>query len=504
MIRHPRPAQGSTLIVAMLIVAAMAALIAAYYDVAILPKYRSTFQAADWQEALHGAEAGSDFVLAQLNTAATTALSTGATPDAYSWTGWTLDPGYSLNGSRTYNSQIVLGGGENVTITSLTVDVYTRDASQTPPSYDPWFRLRSTARADLPGHYVSLDERDAALRRMALSATSGGAPDPHVSRTVEVILKPRYQFTNALVTLSSMTLGNSANWTVDSFDSSDPNKSDVGTVAGGIYPSEAAKVQANGDIATMNPEPTGVLYGPLISGNGATVLGTVSTDGGDDPSTDTHENVSGNSGMAQSRIMDTFDQDFPAVSAPNWSSFLTAPPGNTGFGTGTKSSPALYVVNGSLGAFSVTAPPSGTGYVQILVNGNVGIGHGNNAFVDIPPNVVATVYVTGNIDFGNGMVNSDSKSSQVASHFTVFGVGAVGSTYAASGNAVETLSFYGPNYDVSLKGTVTTDGAMVTHTFSISGGGNGGFHYDEALGRGGVIAGWQVASYFDDAREDPQ
>jgi len=30
----------------------------------------------------------------------------------------------------------------------------------------------------------------------------------------------------------------------------------------------------------------------------------------------------------------------------------------------------------------------------------------------------------------------------------------------------------------------------------------GGFHYDEALGRGGIIAGWQVASYFEDTRGD--
>ncbi len=64
------------------------------------------------------------------------------------------------------------------------------------------------------------------------------------------------------------------------------------------------------------------------------------------------------------------------------------------------------------------------------------------------------------------------------------------------------LSFYGPNYAVSLNGTVTTTGSMVAKSFSVNGGGNGGFHYDEALGKGGDIAGWTIATYFEDARAD--
>ncbi len=321
---------------------------------------------------------------------------------------------------------------------------------------------------------------------------------------VEVIIKPRYLFDNAIVTMQSLSLGNSANWGVDSFDSSDTNKSDPGTTAGGVYPASASKVQSNGDIATLDPEPTGVTYGPLISGNGATVKGDVSTKGGDDPSTTTHENVSGSGGMTQTRISDTFDEDFPNIAAPSWGANFFAPPvGNTGFGTGTKSAPDRYIVNGNLGAFYVKAPASGTGYVEIAVNGSLKTGNGNKSVVDIPPNVYATIYVSGDVNFGNGSINSDSASSQVASHLTVIGTGSSG-TYSASGNAVQTLSFYGPNYAISFNGTVTTNGAVVGASFSISGGGNGGFHYDEALGKGGTIAGWEVASYFDDARMDPQ
>ncbi len=489
------------LVIAMFSVAIIAAIVAAYYE-GLIPKYRTAFQSADWHEALHGAEAGVDFAVQTLNTSALSS----PTPDSYTWTGWTVDSTYSLNGLRTYNSTIDLGGNERVKVTSLTVDVYTRDtSSSTSPSYDPWFRVRSTARADLPGKYVTQDKRDAKLRHMALNSKNGSADDPHVSRTVEVILKPRYRFDNAIVSMKSLSLGNSANWGVDSFDSTDPNHSDSknGTSAGGYYSSSNAN--SNGTVGTLNTEPTGVTYGPLISGNGATVAGDVKTQGGDDPSTTTHENVSGSGGMTQSRIYDNFDEDFPSPVAPTWTSYLSAPSGNTGFATGSKTSPDRYVLSGNLGAFAVAAPSSGTGYVEIWVKGDLSVGNGNKAYITIPPNVYATIYVSGNIDMGNGDINSDSSSSKVASHLTIYGLGTgTAPTFSTNGNGTEILSFYGPNYDISLKGTETTMGAMVGKSFSISGGGNGGFHYDEALSKGGAIAGWQVASYFDDSRVDPQ
>jgi hypothetical protein len=87
---------------------------------------------------------------------------------------------------------------------------------------------------------------------------------------------------------------------------------------------------------------------------------------------------------------------------------------------------------------------------------------------------------------------------------TIIGVGPSGSTYSAAGNSDATLSFYGPTYDVSLKGTDTTNGSMIARSFSVSGGGNGGFHYDQSLANGGSISGWEVASYMDDSRMDPQ
>ena len=488
------------MIVALITIAIFSLVIAAVYE-SITPKYRSVYQGLSWQEAIHGAESGADYGLRLLNQFAGTTKD----PESYDWTGnqWTYsNASYTNNGERTLAaaSLPVLGGPGNVAVTRLAVDVYTRDSAA---PYNPWFRIRSTARADLPGRYVSADKRDAALRRMKLGATSAGTSAPFVTRTVELVARPRFRFSRAITTALDMTLGNSANWSVDSFDSTDTAHSDPGTMAGGLYPSSAGERLANGSVATLKPLPAGVTYGSLIDGNGATVAGDVLTAGGDDPGTAAHENVSGSDGMDQTRIHDDFDDDIPPVAEPVWSFVSANPAGNTNFATGTSpSTRTRYIINGNLGAFAVTAPAAGsTGYIEILVNGNLDIGNGRGANVVIPPNVYATLYVDGNIDFGNGTVNSDAASSQVASHLTVYGVHDTG-TYTASGNAVEILSFYGPNYAVTLSGTVTTVGSIVSKSFGINGGGNGGFHYDEALGRSGDIAGWVVASYFDDARTD--
>ncbi len=209
--------------------------------------------------------------------------------------------------------------------------------------------------------------------------------------------------------------------------------------------------------------------------------------------------------MDQARITDDFDEELPAPTKPTWivngASNKVNPPGNTGFVASTiAGSPNRYIVAGNLGAFTVKTP-STTGYVEIYVSGNISIGNGNKAEIVIPENVYATIYVGGNVDFGNGEVNSGVGSSKVATRLSIYGLSSAG-TYSASGNGINILAFYGPTYDVLLNGTVETVGAVVAKSFSINGGGNGGFHYDEALGATGQISGWTVASYFDDARTD--
>ena len=99
--------------------------------------------------------------------------------------------------------------------------------------------------------------------------------------------------------------------------------------------------------------------------------------------------------------------------------------------------------------------------------------------------------------------STDARSSQVASHPTVYGVSTSASlTFSASGNATQILALYAPNYIAKLNGTVDATGAFIVKSLSVNGGGNGGFHYDESLGKGGLISGWDVASNFEETRGD--
>ena len=492
--------KGSTLVVAMLVISSLSAAVAAYYS-GLMPKFRSTHQGMGWHEALHGADAGVDFAINSLNTWAATTPD----PQSYPWTtnGWTLtNANYAANGERTLASTSlpVLGGPSSVAVTKLSVEVYTREVAGSTPTYNPWFRVRSTARANLPGKFVSSDSRDIELRRMKLGATrASGFPDPHVRRTVEVILRPRYQISRAITVLNDLTMGTSTNWEVDSFDSQDTAKSNTGTSAGGIYPGASSpKIQSNGSIASAKQNASSTTYGPMISANGAVVRGEIRTSGGDDPATTAHENVSGGTGIDQSQIFSDFDEDISVPTAPTWTSWTYQGTAPKNFLTGTQANPTRYAVTGNLGSFDVTAPAKGTGYIEIIVTGNL-----SASAITIPPNVYASIWVQGDVDFGSGSINANAGSSQVASHLTVYGVSTSPlATFKASGSAVEILTFNGPNYSASLYGTVETTGSFIVKNLYISGGGGGGIHFDQELGRNTRVVGWDVASYFDDSRAD--
>lgn len=491
--------RGGTLLMAVMTIALCSILVATHLQT-LIPKYRSAHQAASWREALQAAEAGVNHGINELNEMAVSNRDSGSYPWAAK--GWSpLDPLFGLNGERLLDAALLplLGGSNNTGVTQLSVDVYTRQAT---PPYHPWYRIRATGRADLPGRFLSGDRRDGRLRHMKLGAQKAGKSAPYVTRTVETIVKPRHRFARAITAVRELRLGGSSDWQIDSFDSSDLGKSDAGTAAGGVYPQDPAQRGSHGNIASARTLPESSPYGELIDGNGARVAGEVQTVGGDDPTTEERENVSGSSGMDLSRIRDDFDDDIPAAPVPAWSLALPAPLLNTNFLSGSETLPLRYVVNGNLGAFRVLpALPGTTGYVEILVKGDLAIGTGGGAEIVIPPNVNATIIVRGNIDMGNGVVNAGAGSSNVATHLTIFGISTSPfANYRASGNAAQILSFYGPNYDVKLEGTVTSMGAMVAKTFQISGGGSGGFHYDEALGKSGDIMGWVVVSYFEDAR----
>ena len=527
---------GAVTIVALLALFVIS-LVAASVLQSVVPRYHVSYQTAGWQEARLAAEAGADLALERLNQ--NVLQLTSSTGD---WSGWKQDASTAASGTlfAKNNATVVTGltatGNalraspsmflDNVDVSSSVGTVAACDVQLTAlyPNPDatmnnPWFRIRSMGTAALPGPArAASDKMDTSLRRLSLRSpmrprlaaddvlTPTTVPFPNASRIVEVLTRPVTPFSKAIITQQDLTLGNSNGWQVNSYDSSDPNKSGTN----GVYPGDSSpKIQHNGDIASNKALSSTTTYGALISANGAQVLGNVSTNGGDNPNTSTHENVSGSGGIDQSRIDDDFYDPLLAPPVPTTTTYLLKPNYQAGAAfaaSGSTTSEACYRVYANepaLGSFTV----SGTGRITIFIDGDWSLGNGNGSIVQIPPAVQATIYVKGNIDFGNGLVNTNSDSSKKAGNLVIYGIpdpvngNLPARTLSSNGNPEIAAAFYGPSYAVTLKGTAEWYGAVAAKSFAITGGGNGGFHYDESLGAVGYIRRFEVVSSFEDSRK---
>jgi hypothetical protein len=376
--------------------------------------------------------------------------------------------------------------------------------------YNRWFRIRSMATCAVAGpSYTVVDKLDAPLRRLSLRTVRPQlrkddvgqpmtVPTPSASRIVEVLVEPILSFELAIMTDRSLSLGTSGSWSVDSYDSRDPAKSN----SDGTYPGrKSPKAQENGHIASNFGRPGEALYGSLISCNGARVRGVVATSGGDDPKTLEHENISGSGGVDPARVRDDFYREMKTITRPTSGIMLPQPLLGLPFLTGSESMPTQYLVTGNLGDLRIAAPPEGTrGGVVIMVNGNFDVVAGT---VTIPPNVTAQIYVRGNIDFHNNVINLAPSSSKRAGQLQIYGEGSDGDrrTLRAYGDAAICAAFYGPQYEVLLMDNVQWYGAVAARSFEMLGGGTGGFHYDEALGAVGLPIGFRIVRYVEDVRE---
>lgn len=538
--RSSRPARcaGSVAVIALISLVVLS-LAAAAVMRTVVPRFHVSHQTAGWQEARLAADAGIDLALERLNKNLPDVTATSA-----DWTGWKVSASTDATGSslsRSSASAITgLVAANNALIATPAIYLDNVDVSPTvgavaaadvqinalypspPPNpQPPWVRIRSMGTAGLPGPARAASDRmDSALRRLSLRApmrptlkvndvlTSTTVPFPNASRIVEVIAKPVTPFYKAIITEQDMVLGNSNGWQVNSYDSSDPNKSGTN----GEYPGDSSpKIQDNGDIASNKAPATPTTYGPLISANGAEVLGDVSTNGGDNPATaNTHENVSGAGGIDPNRIEDDFQDPLVPAPLPSPPSYRIKPNYSSGAAfqasgsAGTEYYYRVYANEAALGSFTV----SGTGNITIIIDGDWNLGNGNGSYVTIPPEVNATIYVKGNIDFGNGLVNTNSLSSKKPGNLIIYGVpdpNPDGSlpirTLNSNGNPEIAAAFLGPSYRVTLKGTAEWYGAVAAYSYQINGGGNGGFHYDEALGGAGFIKKFEIVSSFEDSRQ---
>jgi hypothetical protein len=513
--------EGGTLALS-LIVLTMLALMAAHTLRRVEPKLRMAYQTAGWQEARLSAEAGIDVAMGELSRNATNG-------NAGSWTGWKQDNGgivgpalastlslvnsvLSLLGNATRVSQPIFL--DNLKVSGATgfdseVDVQLWAVYPNGSPQGRWFRIRSMATCALPSPtYTAPDSLDVPLCRYSLRTMRPqlkkddvGSPTtmrmPSASRTIEVLVEPILPFELAIFTSEDLTLGSSGTWRVDSYDSRDPLKS----APDGTYPGRTSPlVQTNGNIASNLSRAPDSLYGPLIAARGTEVLGTVATNGGDDPATEEHENVSGAINIQPACIRADFYRDMPVPVRPSAGLFLPAPLLGLPFIPGPEAAPTQYLVGGNLGGFTV-APLAGVkGAVTIFVNGDLDVASGG---ITIPPGITAQIYVRGNIDFHGQPINTGPGSSHHPAQLIIYGEDSHGDrrTLRASGDATISAAFYGPHYEVRLSGNVDWCGSSASRSFEMQSGGTGGFHYDEALGTFGNPISFRIARYVEDVRQ---
>ncbi len=515
---HRRKSAG-TLVLCLIAIAALTSL-AAFTLQRVSPKFRTAYQTAAWQEARLASEAGIDLAMAELNRNAV-----GTNPG--DWSGWkqqsgglilpalatTLNTLLALLGPSAAMSQPIFLDNVNISAAggaSSEVDVQLWAVYPTANTNGRWFRIRSMATCGLaPPAYAGPDGSDATLRRYSLRnvrpqlrrddvGQEMSIPAPSASRTIEVLVEPILPFELAILTRGSLSLSTTGTWCVDSYDSRDPQKSNPD----GTYPGRTSpKVRENGNIASNQGRPANALFGPLISANGTRVRGAVATNGGDDPSTSTHENVADAVAIDPSRVHDDFFREMKPAERPTTGYFLPRPLLGGPFVTGPVSAPAKYLISTDLGAFSVAAPAAGTtGAVIIMVNGNLDVASGT---IYVPPNVTVQIFVRGNIDFHDRQINADLSSCKRPASLQIFGEASSGQprTLRASGPAAIYAAFLGPDYDVTLGGDVAWCGSVTSRSFQVPVGGGGGFHYDEALATIGAPTGFRIARYVEDVRQ---
>jgi len=387
------------------------------------------------------------------------------------------------------------------------VDVQLWALYPTPSPYYRWYRIRSMGTCGIPkvALFAGPSRLDNSLRRYSLrnlrpqlQGDDVGAPmsvpAPNTSRIVEVLVEPLLPFEVSILTDGALELASGGAWRVDSYDSRDPLKSG----AGGRYPGIGdAKVQKNATVASNAARPGNSPYGPLISARGCTVWGSVATNGGDDPSTAAHENVDANVAIDAARIRSDFYRKLTPLTRPTSGIFLSPPKPGEAFVAGSQSRPTQYLLKTDLGGFQVVRESNAErSAITIMVNGNLDIATGTIA---IPEDTTVSLYVLGNVDFHDRPINAGGRPQQLQ----IYGEGDHTSlhTLSAFGAASISAAFYGPAYDVKLMDNVSWYGAVGARSFSMVGGGTGGFHYDEALNVVGQPIGFRVARYIEDARQ---
>lgn len=282
----------------------------------------------------------------------------------------------------------------------------------------------------------------------------------NTSKQIRMDLSRKGLFVNGLTAKDTIDWSGN-NVSVDSYHSGsgdyDPNtnRKDNGSVAS-LSIIDGAVSPGNGDI-----------WGYVATGGGAPTFGPNGTLLGDDSPNGID--------VDPNRIAYDFYSDFPDVSAPATSGFLTTIPANGTIGIPSASTPTYYSVANYSNKNNETLTIDGP--VVFVVSGD----WSTKGTIEVTTNGSVEIYIAGDLDIsGNGTVNM----TNVPSSIVIFGTNTVtnGQTLKISGNGAIKAAIYAPNASLEMKGggnSGTFMGAAVANKIRMTG--NSNFHYDEAL-----------------------
>jgi hypothetical protein len=198
---------------------------------------------------------------------------------------------------------------------------------------------------------------------------------------------------------------------------------------------------------------------------------------------------------------------------PSWTPTYTYtgggsnPPNSGNFYAQHLGTPTYIKVNGDLVISSSGNPlhivqndsaSGGPEQVYIWVTGKLTTQ--GSGYINQDSNVAVTYYVGGDITVSG---SSYQNHNGLAANLTINGYGTSNKLTVSSSSADFVGTFNVPDYDTTISGGASVQGALISNTLTLSGG--SGLHYDEALGHGGpspTIGNYAFASWFED-NSDP-
>ena len=280
-----------------------------------------------------------------------------------------------------------------------------------------------------------------------------------MQRTLQVKLQPDYTSPFSAALLAKSYVKHGGNASVDSFDSSGPNKS-----TNGQY--DPLKRQVNGDIVTVSSDPeaaifatgSGVLYGDLIAGIG----GGVKISGN-------YTNLGAVGSGADTDISDVIVPMSTVLTHPSLKMSGAAVETIVVAGNMDR---AIGYIKATGGAITIT----GSGRLRLYVEGETSIS--GTATMHITPSpagapLAVEIYANGDV-----LLNSCVNQTGNAANLGIFGTKNC-KVVKYTGASHFTGFMYVPYaaYDFSGQGDFL--GAVVSGTIDVTG--TGDFHYDEAL-----------------------